>query len=245
MDPESGTPLPLSTGEANRGESVVKKVIQAVVQRLQAILGALKPADRNVGVENRFYFDKEAGVWKLQNETEQDRADAEALRFHTSRGLSTAAAPPTTACDPTRRGEFAAPPPPPPTGGPVTRSLHGASGGISSSMSAALSHPVYAPQGMGAAAAPPPAVAPPPAFAPPPAAAALSAGPPQASQPPSAPPGTAVRTSPFGGGPTPLANPFGQPAAAKAAGAPTPLASPFAALPAQQGPFAAVPPASA
>lgn len=106
-------------------------------------------------------------------ETEQERQEAEAFRFHTGRGLTSAAAPATTACDATR-GDWQHLAPPPVTKG--TASLHGPSEASSS-----LAHPVYAPQGTGELSAPPLApVAPPPAA---PLSNPFGARPAQVSQP--------------------------------------------------------------
>lgn len=204
-------------------------VLKALWERLQAVLGALAPK-KEVGVENRFYFDETEKIWKLRGgETEQERAESEAIRFHTSRGLSDALAPPTTACDASRAGWAGEAPPPPPTSGPVPRSMHGGPGAGAGNFSA-LAHPVYAPAASFAGDA----------------ASAGSAGPPPPPRAPARPvPGVAAPqalTSPFGpppslqaGGPTPLASPFGnmqQQAPAAPPGATPPLASPFGATPA-------------
>lgn len=202
-----------------RQDSIVKKLIQALWSRLHGIVGVLLPKQQDVGVENRFYFDEVEKVWKLRGgETEAERAESEAMRFHTSRGLSNSVAPPTTACDASRGvADEGLPPPPPPTGGPVCRSLYGPSAGPASS---AFSHPVYAPQGLGTST---PAQAPPPAQ--PPIGVGVAGGAPLAS--------------PFGAVPaqskalaTPLASPFGAAPAAASTPSPgptlTPTTSPFA-----------------
>ena len=120
-----------------------------------------------VGVENRFLLRRQREsveaprlhVQKAFNasgllgprlrggESEQERQEAEAFRFHTGRGLTSAAAPATTACDATR-GDWQHLAPPPVTKG--TASLHGPTEASSS-----LAHPVYAPQGAGELPAPP------------------------------------------------------------------------------------------
>mmetsp|Transcript_26452 Transcript_26452/g.83842 ORF Transcript_26452/g.83842 Transcript_26452/m.83842 type:complete len:269 (-) Transcript_26452:89-895(-) len=268
MDPEAGALSP-TPGDRRQGPEdggppgVMQLVLQALWERLQAVLGVLAPKQRNVGVENRFYFDETEKVWKLQGgETEQERAESEAIRFHTSRGLSASLAPPTTACD-ASRADWAVqqPPPPPPTSGPVTRSLHGATGGPGLE---ALAHPVYAPAAsfagdVAAAAAKAPGPPPVRALQPPALAKAKQPGPlaspfaaglqhvpsptPLPSPVPAPPSGAAGPAGVMA--PTPLASPFGVAAAAPAAAqalAPTPLASPFGSL--QQAEVAAQEPAS-
>ena len=207
MDPESGASLPVhaqTTGSSQGG--VVQHVLQVLLEKLRTLLEAVAPhKHRDVGVENRFYFDQTEKVWKLHGgETEQERAEAEAFRFHTGRGLSSASAPATTACD-ASRGDWqsGALPPPPPSSGPVTASLHGRDESYTSS---ALAHPVYAPQGLGKPTSSP----------------GISTGA-QQSAPQSAPqsgPGAS-------GASVPLSNPFGQ-ALKSPFGTGPPLASPFA-----------------
>lgn len=188
MDPESGTFVdsPVNRGGSEESRSVVQNLLDAVLRRLRNLLEVLQP-QRNVGVENRFYFDEVEKVWKLQGgETETERAEAEAIRFHTSRGLTQSLAPATTACD-SSRGDWSstrAAPLPPPVGGPVTQSrLHGKTAGFDM---ASLAHPVYAPQGMAMPDATPP-------LAPPPRTAAPTR--PAVQSNPFAP---QARTSPFG-----------------------------------------------
>mmetsp|Transcript_30281 Transcript_30281/g.69683 ORF Transcript_30281/g.69683 Transcript_30281/m.69683 type:complete len:233 (+) Transcript_30281:65-763(+) len=229
MDPESGIASPNSDHNAligGIGDSLVQRVFRAVVSRLRGVFGSLLPKER-VGVENRYYYDEAEKMWKLSGETQQDREEAEVMRFHTSRGMSSSAAPPTTACDPTRGG-FAEPPPPPPLGGPVTSSLRGGDPNDAAAAAASLIHPVYAPHGLGGpqaqAAAPQQNYGtPPPAGRPTNQATARTS--------PFASPVPTPLTSPFGPGtvapmgtPSPLANPFGGSQGA------TPLASPFQAL---------------
>eukprot|EP00929_Paragymnodinium_shiwhaense_P009278 TRINITY_DN113384_c0_g1_i1.p2 TRINITY_DN113384_c0_g1~~TRINITY_DN113384_c0_g1_i1.p2 ORF type:complete len:270 (-),score=54.79 TRINITY_DN113384_c0_g1_i1:194-1003(-) len=243
MDPESGAPLPSSSSGQAAEPGMMQNVIQALLARLKDMIGKMRQ-EKPLGVENRYYFDKDEGVWKLEGgETEEERRQSEALRFHTGRGLTTGLAPATTACDPTRAGEGAADfLPPPPTGGPIMAArVPAPQGGY---VSSALSHPVYAPQGnsgdIATAGAPPP-------MGPPPAAARPRPVPGQpvaALQSPFAAPGAApqVRSDPFGAAPAaaaaPLTSPFG--AAAPAAAAPTPLATPFGGnLPPQPSPLAA------
>ncbi|CAE8656848.1 unnamed protein product, partial [Polarella glacialis] len=225
MDPESGT-LPLS-GDNHQGSgraaedspNVMQQVIQALLSRLRTLMDTLAPGGRAVGVENRFFYDEVEKVWKIEGgETDKERAEMEAIRFHTSRGLSYGLAPATTACDATRGawgGEGL--PAPPPMGGSVTRSIHGPSVGVDAM--AALAHPVYAPQGTATgshAAAPPPGPAP----------STRQAAPPAGFVP-------QARTSPFGQAPAaapspaPLSSPF---AATFGAGQATALSSPFAAV---------------
>lgn len=248
MDPESGEPASPSpvNGDVRANPGMVKALIRALVTRLHAILEVLAPK-KNVGVENRFYYDEVEKVWKLQGgETEQERAEAEAIRFHTSRGLSSALAPATTACDPSRglggNGVSIDDVPPPPMGGPITHSLHRPSAGYGFSM-ASLAHPVYAPHGFGVGdkdgsgagnrdSAPPrsrsgPCVAPP-------AVRTLPFGGARAVVPLSSPSGAAAPLMfPFGVPPgtaaaaAPLTSPFGVPAGAPVAAAS--LASPFGA----------------
>mmetsp|Transcript_17704 Transcript_17704/g.41137 ORF Transcript_17704/g.41137 Transcript_17704/m.41137 type:complete len:247 (+) Transcript_17704:73-813(+) len=233
MDPESGVPSPggnagalVATGGAS--DSLVQQVLRAIVSRLRGVFGSLMPKQQ-VGVENRFYYDEVEKVWKLQNETEQDRAEAEVMRFHTSRGMSSSIAPPTTACDPTR-GEFAAaPPPPPPTGGPVTKSIHAGDHNDAAAAAASLIHPVYAPHGLvgSQASASQQSYGAPPAARPQPL---QSQAPPPRTNPFSSSPSSTPLTSPFGASnvaplpspsPSPLANPFGGVQGG------TPLATPF------------------
>mmetsp|Transcript_79280 Transcript_79280/g.183995 ORF Transcript_79280/g.183995 Transcript_79280/m.183995 type:complete len:242 (-) Transcript_79280:115-840(-) len=210
MDPESGSGV---QGQQNgdNARSTVALLLKVIWERLQAVLGALSPKTKDIGVENRFYFDEVEKVWKLRGgETEQERAESEALRFHTSRGLTTSLAPPTTACDASRAEWSMQAPPPPPMSGPVTHStLHasGASGGIDLE---AYAHPVYAPAA---------------SFAGSTTAATPSAAPPVRPSPAQQPGVHAPRTSPFGG-PSPLTSPFviAQQVPAVAS---TPLASPF------------------
>merc|ERR1740121_628336 len=111
------------------------------------------------------------------------------MRFHTSRGMSSGLAPPTTACDASRGAQAAAaePLPPPPTGGPVSSSIHA---GPTQQFASMQSHPVYAPQGFGVDTGAPPA----------------ASGPPLGGPPPGAPP--QARTSPFGQPPV-ASSPFG------------------------------------
>jgi len=264
MDPESGAPPSPQGGGGGRGgeaggdavsPSVMQALFKALVTRLTAIFEALAPK-KDVGVENRFYFDPDEKVWKLSGgETEKEKREAEAIRFHTSRGLTNSLAPATTACDPTRGAGAAGDGydlPPPPMGGAATQSLHApTAGGFAM---ASLSHPVYAPQGFavgdadgsvaGAAGLPPPTrPRPGPAGAPPQARTSPFGAAPPAAAPP--------RSSPFGAAPgpvlgaaAPLSSPFDAgagPAGADAGGAtlappvaaapfggaPGPLASPF------------------
>jgi len=196
MDPEAGDGRrEEGTAPEQRDRSVVQALFQALVLRLQAIIGALAPG-REVGVENRYYYDETEKQWKLRGgETEQERAEAEAIRFHTSRGMNSTAAPPTTACDASRGAGVADAVPPPPTGGFVSQSLHAPPPTADGRQLASLSHPVYAPQGLGvgsegAAVAPPSDVT-------------------------GAPP--VARTTPFGAPPVALASPFGAAAGATAA----------------------------
>lgn len=209
-----------------RRESIVQKLIQALWQRLHGIVTAFAPKQQGVGVENRFYFDEVEKVWKLQGgESEQERAESEAIRFHTSRGMANSLAPPTTACDASRGATSELlPPPPPPTSGPVCQPLHG--GAASGPVSSAFSHPVYAPQGMSIGSAAP--------------AQGNSSAPP----PPGPPPSGQPLTSPFGATPSaPLTSPFGAtPAAAKAPAAP--LSSPFGITPPASAPTASGPAAA-
>lgn len=227
MDPESGvTGLPApgtSVGRTEKEENVVQHVIHVLLEKLKTLFEAIAPKNhREVGVENRFYFDQTEKVWKLHGgETEEERREAEALRFHTSRGLSSAYhAPATTACDASRGdwGAGTALPPPPPSAGPVTASMHGAC----DLQSSALAHPVYAPQGLGAVSQ-----------APRPTQSVQSA-PPLANPfgAPAAPaaPGAASAAPGLSG--APLTSPFGAPPVAASA---VPLASPFAANMASQG----------
>lgn len=231
---------------ASKAGHLVRSVVQALVRRLQAIVAALAPKGREVGVENRFYFDEVEKVWKLQGgETEQEKAQMEAIRFHTSRGLSSSLAPATTACD-SSRGDWAggALPPPPPMSGPVTQSR---SGGVAGS-TASLVHPVYAPQGMSTGSSgDPTAVQPPPmglgrtaprssaAVAPPPAGPAIGGPAVLASPFGTASSSAAVAPPPLGpaiGGPAVLASPFGATGACPSSAA-APLASPFTTAQAQ------------
>ncbi|CAE7780176.1 unnamed protein product [Symbiodinium sp. CCMP2456] len=163
MDPESGSAPQVSyapSQDDSQSLGVMQQMIQALLTRLKTFIDAFGPKQQSVGVENRFYFDEVEKVWKLQGgETEQERAEAEAFRFHTGRGLSNNLAPPTTACDATR-GDWqnGGLPPPPPAAGPVSSSMHSGTELPSHAM-ASLSHPVYAPQGLGqnGTVAPPPA----------------------------------------------------------------------------------------
>jgi len=243
MDPESGEPLP--QGSTSQDPSALKVLLAAVWARLHAILLTMKPG-REVGVENRFYFDEVEKVWKLQGgETEQERLEAEAIRHHTGRGMSSGFAPPTTACDATRGADAAALAslPPPPTGGPITQSIHAGSAASMQQFSG-LSHPVYAPQGFGvdtAAGAPPQAGA----ARPQPGAAPQALSSPFGQAPPAATnPFAAVGQQPAAG-PAALSSPFGAAAAQSSAvagapaGAPQALASPFGAAPAAGGPAVA------
>jgi len=224
MDPESGAAHgePAGSQVAGDEQSMVQSLLKALVRRLQAILGVLSPG-RDVGVENRFYYDEVENMWKLQGgETEAERMQSESMRFHTSRGLTDSIAPPTTACDPSRAAEssLASLPPPPTTGG-VVHSLHGAYTAQYASMQP---HPVYAPQGIGLGQVSPP----------PDAGGCLAAGPP--------PQGT--RASPFGPPPAARTSPFGAPPASGAA-QPAPLTSPFGATQAVlTTPFGAAPPST-
>ena len=154
MDPESGAATQMAPpGPGQNGESVgvMQQMIQALLARLKTLIDSFGPK-QSVGVENRFYFDETEKIWKLQGgETAEERAEAEAFRFHTGRGLSSSLAPATTACDATR-GDWHdgnALPPPPPAMGPVSSSLHGAS--ETPQFMPSLAHPVYAPQGLGQA----------------------------------------------------------------------------------------------
>ena len=157
MDPESGSAPQVSYAPSQDGSQslgVMQQMIQALLTRLKTLIDAFGPKDQSVGVENRFYFDEAEKVWKLRGgETEEERAEAEAFRFHTGRGLSNNLAPATTACDATR-GDWqnGGLPPPPPAAGPVSSSMHGGMELPSHAMpSLALAHPVYAPQGLGQA----------------------------------------------------------------------------------------------
>ena len=152
MDPESGAPQ-VHYAPSQDGESlgVMQQMIQTLLARLKTLLQSFGHKQQSVGVENRFYFDETEKVWKLHGgETEEERREAEAFRFHTGRGLSSGLAPATTACDATRgdwQGGGGGLPPPPPAMGPVSSSLHGPS--EPSSHLPSLAHPVYAPQGLG------------------------------------------------------------------------------------------------
>mmetsp|Transcript_62324 Transcript_62324/g.115674 ORF Transcript_62324/g.115674 Transcript_62324/m.115674 type:complete len:233 (+) Transcript_62324:61-759(+) len=215
MDPESGVASPTSDRNAligGVGDSLVQRVLRAVVSRLRGVFGSLLTKERAVGVENRYYYDEAEKVWKMRGETEQDRAEAEVYRFHTSRGLSSSAAPHTTACDPTRGG-YVEPPPPPPSGGPVTTSLRGGDPNDAAAAAASLIHPVYAPHGLGGPQA---------------TAAHQNFGAPPVGRPPNQAP---ARTSPFASpAQTPLTSPFGPGTVAPMA-PPSPLANPFGASP--------------
>lgn len=218
MDPEAGDEQPRGSqgggdGAAGPNSGVSKlpiALLQALWERLRAVLANLAPEQKAIGVENRFYYDETEKMWKLQGgETEQERLESEALRYHTSRGLSGALAPATTACDTTRAAvmEPAGPPPPPPTGGPVTQALRGGTGGDVPGVEG-YSHPVYAPASSFTGAN---NVAPPPRQAP----VRAPVGPPPAA-----------RSSPFGAAAAaPITSPFG---AAPASAAPAPQTSPFA-----------------
>ncbi|CAK0816560.1 unnamed protein product [Prorocentrum cordatum] len=165
MDPESGSAaepgaLPgLPTGASRTAApSVIQRVLQALIERLGLIVGAVtKGSQRSIGVENRFYFDKATQQWKLEGETEQDRLEAEALRFHTSRGMSSEGRQRRQPRRLTRAEEAhlaaAAALPPPPTGGPVTTARNAGAPPGPSWADAALCHPVEAPGGLGLAAA--------------------------------------------------------------------------------------------
>ncbi|CAJ1380072.1 unnamed protein product [Effrenium voratum] len=196
MDPESGSPGPSLPNNSSPSSGVVQQVLHALLEKLKTLMEALAPNKNSVGVENRFYYDTTEKVWKLQGgETEQERLEAEAIRFHTSRGLSSAYAPATTACD-ASRGDWgnASLPPPPPSAGPVTASLHGPAGDMSS-----LAHPVYAPQanlGYGAAAPAAPSAPSAPSAAPSGVAGAPLASP-FAAAPLSSPFARPVLASPF------------------------------------------------
>ncbi|CAE7705663.1 unnamed protein product [Symbiodinium sp. CCMP2592] len=156
MDPESGSAPQVSYTPSQDGSQslgVMQQMIQALLTRLKTLIDAFGPKDQSVGVENRFYFDEAEKVWKLRGgETEEERAEAEAFRFHTGRGLSNNLAPATTACDATRGDWQSGLPPPPPATGPVSSSMHGGVELPSHAMPS-LAHPVYAPQGLGQASA--------------------------------------------------------------------------------------------
>mmetsp|Transcript_39095 Transcript_39095/g.72852 ORF Transcript_39095/g.72852 Transcript_39095/m.72852 type:complete len:204 (-) Transcript_39095:133-744(-) len=154
MDPESGA-VQVGQRPSQEGEhvGVMQQMIQALLSKLRTLLDSLG-SKQTVGVENRFYYDETEKVWKLRGgETEAERAESEAFRFHTGRGLSSSLAPATTACDATR-GDWhgGGLPPPPPAKGPVSSSLHGTS---DTQSMPTLAHPVYAPQGLGQLAPPP------------------------------------------------------------------------------------------
>lgn len=98
-----------------------------------------------IGVKNRFTFDATLNLWKLEGgETEAEKREADAVRFHTARGLTSSLAPSTTSCD-TSRGILDAGLAPPPPAGPVTHQLRRSS--VQGTME--LHHPVYAPMGTG------------------------------------------------------------------------------------------------
>lgn len=221
MDPEGGLPLD-ETGANGAGdnESLVQRILQTVLSQLKGAVGSLScpSRGRTVGVDNRFYYDHDEGVWKIRGgETEAERAESEALRFHTSRGLSSTLAPRTTACDTTRGASGLEDLPPPPTGGPTVQPLYGGPP-LPPSVTSSLAHPVYAPeasfiQGGAPEAAPPPMQRPQrPAPAQPQALTSPFAQP-QALTSPFAQP--QALTSPFGGlvpgAPAPSAGPLSSP----------------------------------
>lgn len=238
MDPEAGggggPGLPgagFEVVEVRDAEgNIVQRVLRAIIEPIRRALGAVaEKQGRSVGADNRFFFDEATQTWKLEGETEQDRAELEQLRFHTSRGLTTCAAPATTACDATR-GSFASmaggvPPPPPAVAGAAPmQGYYAKSGNVNdadatAALDRAMTHPVYAPQGL--------ALGPPPAGS----AAAGGAAPAPAGRPEQAP--VQALSSPFGARPAapmpPQArtSPFGAAPAASAA----PVTSPFGVVP--------------
>lgn len=212
--------------------------MRRVLRALQQLLGSVIPG-RDVGTENRFYYDEVEKRWKLKDETEADRAELERWRFHTSRGLTDSLAPPTTACDSNRGLEYrdgggTVPPPPavappPPGAAPPRPAPSAADDAATARLNAAMKHPVYAPNGLAlgienAGSAAPAAPAP-----------TKQAPTPLAS--PFAPNARAPMTSPFGGTQAqgaPITSPFGaQPAPVASA----PTTSPFGSTPAQGAPI--------
>jgi len=187
-------------------------VLAKLVEKLKQILAMLKPQpEREIGVENRFYYDEHEKVWKLEGgETPEEEEERLRLAFHTGRGLQvgdSARAPPTTACDASRAGVVDAALPPPPTNVAITRASRTPSAGSNVN----LAHPVYAPQSsfVPTANAPSPAESPPTAsegsapLGAPQAAPASGqpnlGGPPVANNPFQAAQSMQPRTSPFGG----------------------------------------------
>eukprot|EP00747_Dinoflagellata_sp_TGD_P167021 gnl/TRDRNA2_/TRDRNA2_190741_c0_seq1.p1 gnl/TRDRNA2_/TRDRNA2_190741_c0~~gnl/TRDRNA2_/TRDRNA2_190741_c0_seq1.p1 ORF type:complete len:267 (+),score=48.63 gnl/TRDRNA2_/TRDRNA2_190741_c0_seq1:60-803(+) len=227
MDPESGESIAPGPGGGvlvDDRPSAIQLLIRAFLARIrQGITVLTRGKGENIGVENRFYYDETEKVWKLRGgETEQERRESEAIRFHTSRGLASGGL---ASGDPN-----APPPPPPPTGGPVTQARY--TGVAPPPPSAALAHPVYAPAGYLA-----PGTETAGGVAPPPSRTA--AAPPLAPQ---------VRSSPFGAppaaaAPAPLTSPFGVQQSAAAAENPPPQfqaapAEAAAAAPGMAGPLA-------
>jgi len=223
MDPEAGGGgLAEDKDLDSAAPSIVQRLFRLIFGRISGVFGSLVPKQRAVGVENRFYYDQTEKVWKLRGgESAEERAEAEAIRFHTSRGFS-GAVPGTTACDASRGAGMLPPPPPPPAGGPVTQSLAGG-GPASHSGSACLTHPVYAPGGLDMITRPPQTFEPPPTapkatHAPLTSPFGASAA---ASQPIGAAPiimPSALQTSAVGSAPAaPLTSPFAR----------APLADPF------------------
>jgi len=212
MDPEAGgldPTLPVNgNGAQNAGseETIVGKLLSALRARLQQLVGALgglPGQQREVGVENRFYYCEVEKRWKLEGgETEEERARSEATRFHT--GGATAGLP------------TSAPPPPPTSGG---------GGSIGSSTPAGFGYvlPSYATAGHLATSAPPQAASAPRASpfgaVPSQAAPVALSAPPNGARPFGASPFSGVPSQP----PPPLASPFQGSGVAQA----SPLASPF------------------
>lgn len=219
MDPESGDPQERASrdGFPSRGKVssyLFQTLFEAVWSKLHTLFGILAPPQKQVGVENRYYYDEQDGIWKLRGgETEQERREAEAIHHHTTRGYSSGAAHdgggrPTTA-GPWRVASAAAtdelPPPPmgtPGSSGAAARTLHAGAADVSA-MASMAPHPVYAPQGMSFGGAPHPQAT--PQHLPLRAEARGAASAPLAS--------------PFGHAAAPLSSPFGHVAATAAAAA--------------------------